>query len=412
MSDQEMKKSRRNFLKKGAVGLAGAAILPSVTQGEMKAQEKESEKKPAKKKKMIIRTLGRTGYKLPVVSMGVMNADNPNLVRAALDAGIVHLDTAHYYQRGRNEEMIGGVIKGRPRDSFVLATKVLADHEDRRTGMFTKDTKAEPFIEKFETSLKRLGLEYVDILYLHNIVRRESTLFEPLLTALTQLKKAGKTRFIGVSTHKNEPEVIRAAVESKVYDVVLTAYNFRQPHRGEVKKAMAYAAEAGLGVVVMKTQAGVYWDRERTQPINMKAALKWALQDEHVHTSIPGFTTFDQMDLDLTVMEDLTLTPQEKKDLKLGDKLAMAGLYCRQCGECLSQCPEDIDIPTLMRSYMYAYGYKNLAVAKETVGDLNLKDIPCTNCGSCSVTCSMGFDVKDRVTDIARLRDVPEDFLV
>ncbi len=56
--------------------------------------------------------------------MGVQQSDNPNLLRAALDAGIVHLDTGHIYSRGRNEEMIGGVIKGRPRDSFVIATKV------------------------------------------------------------------------------------------------------------------------------------------------------------------------------------------------------------------------------------------------------------------------------------------------
>ena len=58
--------------------------------------------------------------------MGVMNSDNENLIRAALDSGIVHLDTAHVYMRGRNEEIIGGVIKDRPRDSYLIATKVPA----------------------------------------------------------------------------------------------------------------------------------------------------------------------------------------------------------------------------------------------------------------------------------------------
>jgi len=56
---------------------------------------------------------------------------------------------------------------------------------------------------------------------------------------------------LGVSTHQNEAEVIRAVVEEKIYDMVLTAYNFRQPHREEVKKTIAYAANAGLGVVGM-----------------------------------------------------------------------------------------------------------------------------------------------------------------
>lgn len=407
MSKQSVNNGRRGFIKKGLGGLAGAAVLPSILKGG-------SPDEPGKKKKgkVIHRTLGRTGFKLPIVSMGVMNADNPELVKAALDAGIVHLDTAHYYQRGRNEEMIGKVVKDVPRDSFVLATKVPGDHMDRKTGLFSEKTTAKSFIEKFEISLKRLGLEYVDILYLHSVVKREAVLFEPLLTAMQKLKKEGKTKFIGVSTHRNEPEVLRAAVESKVHDVVLTAYNFNQPHLEEMNKAIDYAAKAGLGIVAMKTQAGVFWDREKLHPINMKAALKWALQNKNIHTAIPGFTTFDQLELDFSVMEDLTLTPEEKTDLRLDKKAVLPGLYCTQCGTCLSQCREGLDIPTLMRSYMYVYGYRNLSQAAETLRTVDLPDLPCGSCGTCGVKCAVGFDVKDKVTDIARLRRVPEEFLV
>ena len=68
----------------------------------------------AKKESFIYRSLGKTGIRIPIVSMGVMNANNPQLVQAALDAGIVLFDTAHMYQGGRNEEMIGKVIKGSP----------------------------------------------------------------------------------------------------------------------------------------------------------------------------------------------------------------------------------------------------------------------------------------------------------
>jgi predicted aldo/keto reductase-like oxidoreductase len=408
MSKQHASNGRRNFIKKGVAGLAGVSVLPSVLKGQT-----GDKNEPAKKKgKMIYRAFGKTGLKLPIVSMGVMNADNPKLVRAALDAGMVHLDTAHGYQRGRNEEMIGTVIKDYPRDSFVIATKVPGDHANRKTGLFTTATKAETFIEKFETSLKRLGLEYVDILYLHSVVKREAVLFAPLMNAMVKLKKQGKTRFIGVSTHSNEHEVLRAAADSKVYDVVLTAYNFLQPHVEEIHKALDYAVKAGLGIVAMKTQAGVYWDRERQKQINMKAALKWALQNENIHTAIPGFTTFDQMNLDLSVMEDLTLTPEEKKDLKLGKQLSFNSLYCRQCGKCLAQCNKSLDIPTLMRSYMYAYGYKNPSLARETVDSLDLSALPCKNCNTCGIQCTMGFNVRDKILDIARIKDIPKDFLV
>jgi predicted aldo/keto reductase-like oxidoreductase len=252
----------------------------------------------------------------------------------------------------------------------------------------------------------------VDILYLHSVKRKEAVLFEPLMDALQKLKKQGKTRFIGVSTHSNEPECLRAAADSKVYDVVLTAYNFKQPNLPEMEKALAYAAGKGIGIVAMKTQAGVYWDKEKQHPINMRAALKWALRNENVHTAIPGFTTFDQLKLDVSVMADLTLTPEEEKDLKLDKTTALTGLYCLQCEKCLAQCGRDFDIPTLMRSYMYAYGYKNLSMAKETFAALELSKLPCTDCKTCKVKCTMGFDVREKLLDIVRIKDIPNDFLV
>lgn len=408
MVKQGVNKGRRKFIKEGAIGLAGAAFLPSILKMEKKAQTKDTEKE----RKFIYRTLGKTGIKLPIISMGTHLTSDPNLVRAALDAGIVYLDTPPLADYRANREIIRSVIKDRPRDSYVIATRAFELRRNPRTDLFRQEIKAGSFVEEFETNLKQLGLEYVDIFLLAGISRKEAAVFEPFLEAKEKLKKEGKTRFIGVSTHRNEPEVIRAAVESEVYDVVLTAYNFRQPHREEVKKAIAFAAESGLGVVAMKTMAGVYWDRERKHPINAKAALKWVLQDENVHTAVPCITTFDQLGQDISVMEDLALTPEEKADLKLGDKLALTGLYCQQCEKCLAQCPGNFDIPTSMRSYMYAYGYGNPFEARKTLETVNMADIPCKSCPTCQVTCSMGFDVRAKIMDIARIKAVPEEFLV
>jgi len=408
MLEDARTESRREFFRKGLTGLVGMAIAPSIASAQSGAEA------PAEKsaKKFPRRTLGKTKLELPIVSMGVMNADNADLVRAALDAGIAYLDTANYYQRGRNEEMIGSVIKGRPRESFAIGTKVLGSDLDRKTGLYGKEATAGPFIEKFETSLKRLGLDHVEILFHHNVVRKGGALHEPYLAALGEMKKQGKARFVGVSTHMNEPEVIRAAIESGVYDVVLTAYNFKQPHVAEVEKAIAEANEAGLGVIAMKTQAGVYWDSERQHPINMKAALKWVLRNENVHTAVPGFTTVEQMELDLAVLADPQLTPAEELDLKEDQRMGQRGLYCDQCSKCTGQCPRDVEIPTLMRSYMYAYGYRNLAAAKETFESAGMIGMPCEECGECPVRCAMGFDVKKRIAAIARIRDVADDFIV
>jgi predicted aldo/keto reductase-like oxidoreductase len=259
----------------------------------------------------------------------------------------------------------------------------------------------------FDISLQRLGLDHVDILYQHNVQAREQALHDAVLSALQTIKKAGKARFIGVTTHANEPEVIRAALEGKVHDVVLTAYNFRQDHRDEVRRAIAEAVAAGIGIVAMKTQAGAFWDKEKQQPINMKAALKWVLNDANVTTAIPGMTTFDQLEDDLAVITDLTLTDQEREDLKLN---VQAGLYCQHCNQCLPNCRQQLPVPEIMRSYMYAYGYKNPGLARDLLQELDLPANPCRDCALCSVRCAKGFDVAGRVKDIVRLKDVPAEF--
>ncbi len=400
---------RRSFLRNsltGAAGLGALSALPSALRG------RQSFTAPAAKAKdggFILRPLGKTGITLPVVSMGVMNSNNDNLIQAALDAGIVHLDTAHGYQRGTNEGVIGKVLKGRPRDSFFLSTKVPGEPRDRQ-GNFSAETTAEAWTKNFEISLQRLGLDYVDIIYLHNVQTREAVLFEPIMKALEQAKKSGKARFIGVTSHSNEHEVVRAVLDAKIHDVVLSGYNFRKTNLVELDAAIADAAKAGIGIVAMKTLAGGWWDRERTQPINVKAALKWALNNPHITTAIPGMTSFDQLDLNMQVMKDITLTAQEKADLKLGEPQAGGGFYCQGCNQCLAQCPKALPIPSLMRGYMYAYSYKNLGAAYDLVASLGVPQTPCSDCSRCAVKCAMGFDVKERASDIARLQAAPASF--
>jgi predicted aldo/keto reductase-like oxidoreductase len=395
------KMNRRDFLRSSVAGLGSFFVLPAAEQ-RAEGQKGDKGKGP---RKFAYRTLGKTGIKLPVITMGVMNSDNPNLIRAALDAGMVHLDTAHGYMRGKNEEVIGGVIKGRPRDSFVLATKIYLPR-DESTGLHRETATEQFFLSRLDTSLKRLGLDYVDILYHHNVWKRESALYEPALKALEKAKKEGKVRHVGLTTHRNEPEVIHAAVDSKFYEVIEVAYNHRQKHQAKIREALAKAGSAGLGVVAMKTLGGGEKSLGKTEA---RAALKWVLQDPNVHTIIAGFTTFDQLELDLSVMEDLTLKPAEKSQL---ERIRMtAGLYCQGCEECLESCPQKLPIPDLMRSYMYLYGYRNLGEAQDLLLSLNLPSQLCQDCSPCPVKCMSGFDVSARIRDVVRLREVPPEFL-
>ncbi|MDF9826731.1 putative aldo/keto reductase-like oxidoreductase [Ereboglobus sp. PH5-5] len=390
-----MKKNinRRRFLSHAATGGAGL-ILSSALRAQPSAGEKTVAPQPPK---FEVRPLGKTGIKLPVLSMGVMRADNPNLVRAALRNGVVHFDTAHSYQRGNNETMLGKVLKGVPRDQFVIATKVGVRRE------IFNDNAPDIFMEKFNTSMERLGLEYVDILYLHGVNSGKAVLHEPIHNVMRTLKKQGRIKHCGVSTHDKEPEVIDAVIKGKFYEVVLTAYNFKKQQSLDIKSAIARAAAAGIGIVAMKTMAGA-------KDINVSAALKWALRDKNVTTAIPGYTNFDELDVCLESAASLAYTPEEKAFIDGGKKVA--SLYCTQCHGCDGQCPQNLPIPDLMRAYMYAHGYRQPGLAKETITELGLPDNPCGDCETCTVNCRSGFLVAEKIRDISRIRNVPDEFLV
>jgi len=353
----------------------------------------------------VVRTLGRTGLELPVVSMGACYA--VNLVRTALDEGIVYIHTSSSYSEKNQERLLGEVFRGRDPNTFVVGTSPDLPYEFAPGKDLSVDlgTGVDPgLIEpSLDGSLERLQVEAVDIYYLAGVGSREVVLHEPYLETYDRLKRAGKIRFAGVITHENEPEVIRAAAESRVWDVVVTAYNFRQSYSEEIGEAVRAAAEKGLGIVAMKTQAGVYWDRERTRMINMTAALKWVLQDENVHTAIPAFSTFDEMREGLSVMDDLELTAAESRDLGLGERLALSGNFCQQCGRCRPKCPAGVDVPTWMRASMYAFGHGRLEKARETLRAGRAVELPCRECIRCHVTCTLGHDVRSRTLDLARL---------
>lgn len=410
------RKNRRQFIREGLLSLTGAGLAArslgahSMTAPSANQAMGGSETGP---EKLIYRTLGRTGEKVPVIGMGTGDTDNPRLVEAAMDKGLRIYATSHYYGNGKNEKMMGELIRKRKRESCLIATSVNPGEVDHQNGLFKNETDAKKFKRDMEGSLVGMGLEQVDIFFLPFAARRESVFFEPLLRAMEDIKKEGKTRFIGIATHSWEAQAIRAAADAEIYDVVMTAYNFKHGYIEEIDEALAYAAGKGVGTIAMKTMAGGgYWDKERTQPLNTTAALKWIIQNENIHTTVPGITTFEQLEANAAIMADPEMTEKEKQDLIPPEVEESTGLYCLQCRKCMEQCPAGIDIPSHMRSYMYAYGYRNLAHAKQSLEYAGPDRLPCTDCTSCKVKCKSGFDVRNRLMDISRLHNVPNEFLV
>jgi predicted aldo/keto reductase-like oxidoreductase len=347
------------------------------------------------------RTLGKTGLSLPVVSMGVMNADVPGLLRRAYELGIRHFDTAAGYQNGRNEEMVGRVIKEMGvRDKVVIATK----QPSRNHSQSAAEAKVR-FIEGVEASLRRLQMDHVDILYDHAVDSVEDAQAEGPLEALQSLKKDGKTRFIGLSTHKTV-DVLSEAIRLNLFDVGLVMLNYTMAHDAGILSTIERAAKSGIGIVAMKTQAGGTVKPDAKLPKELPAAsqtalLKWALNHEFITTAIPGFSTYEHLEQDFSVARNLAYTHEEERFL--ADKAFAANAeFCQQCGECRDDCPKQVDIPVLMRSHMYAVQYRNIGMAREMLASAapgrGLE--ACGACESCLVTCRNTVQIGRKIAQL------------
>jgi predicted aldo/keto reductase-like oxidoreductase len=391
---------RREFIGKTAVGMVAAGISIPFGKKAFAGQDHELN--------IVYRTLGRTQLQIPLVSFGVMNSDSPDLIQMCLDMGINHLDTAHVYLRGNSERVIGEVLeRNGSRDKVYVATKMAFERDRDKRAFMVKGSGGRPgateenLIKQLETSLERLRTDYVDILYLHSCDSPQMVEYEPLMNAMVKVKKQGKARFIGTSTHTDVANVTRSTTDAGIYDVCLAAYNYVQEEKEAIKEAIAYAAGKGVGIIAMKTQGGARLQKDPDIHINHQAALKWVLNDENVCTTIPGMTTFEQLHKNMSVMNDLALTEQEKSDLQHAATLRDT-LFCQNCRECLATCPKKVAVPDLMRAYMYAAGYGNYVQARTTIAELPDKKglNVCRECSSCHASCRRDIDVGSRVKSL------------
>jgi len=125
-------------------------------------------------------------------------------LKKAIDSSVNYIDTAPWYGQGASEEMLGRFLPSYPRDSFVIATKVGRYDTDPKK-MF--DFSAEKTLASVDESLKKLGLDYVDIIQVHDVefAPNLDIILNETLPALEQVVKSGKAKMIGVTGYPIEP---------------------------------------------------------------------------------------------------------------------------------------------------------------------------------------------------------------
>jgi predicted aldo/keto reductase-like oxidoreductase len=370
--------NRRDFLKVGLAGTTSALLGWEGLADAMQYASAESFVFPAP----VYRTLGRTGLKITIISFGAMLTPEPEVMKIAFDHGVNYVDTARRYMGGKNEEIVAKALKGK-RDKMYVATKISP-----------ASTSKENIFKDVETSLKALETDYVDVIQLHNLTGREDRIFNPeIREALVRLKEQGKVRFFGVTTHKNEAEVLHALADDKdrFFDTALVKYNFKSD--AQTKQAIARAAQANIGIIAMKTLAGGYATDALGPFSPYQAAIKWVLQDQHITATIPGMRDLAQLREDIAVMR--TRFGYLDNFILKRYGAAVQPYYCHLCGKCEATCPKGVAISTINRCLMYAEAYKSPVLARSTYHEipLSLSASVCLDCSDCVARCINKLDI-------------------
>ncbi len=365
---QEKGLTRRSFIKAaGLGGMVAAGLDGGTAQGA-------SEKGEGKAASVPKRKLGKTGVEVSTLCLGGMfdTINNQLFLRQAHSWGVTFWDTAEAYGNGLSEEGFGRFFTRNPeaRKDIFLVTKL-------------KGAPADKMSEGFDRCLKRLHTDYVDMFFIHGVAGLNE-IDESLRQWASQMKKSGKMKFFGFSTHNNMEDCLLAAAKVDTIDAVMFTYNFRLMHTDKMKEAMAACAKAGIGLVAFKTQGGgpVKTDSEAELQMagrflergftDKQAKLKAVWENPHIASICSQMPNLTILSANVAAARDLTKLTRD--DMELFQKFAAETCtgYCAGCGSiCLEAVGGAIPISDVMRCLMYYRDYGDRDLARKVFAGLS-----------------------------------------
>jgi len=365
---------------------------------------------------MQYRKFGNTGVNISALGFGCMRLPevqqedgtwaveqekvNEMLLRA-YEKGVNYFDTALYYCHENSEIALGKAVKPF-RDKVYVSTKCPLE--------LVK--KTEDFEAVLDRSLKKLDMEYVDFYHFWGINQKKfDEIIVPLglLEEAQRLKKTGKIRHISFSFH-DTPEALKHIIDNgHGLESVLLQYNLLDRTH---EKMISYAAQKGLGVVVMGPVGGgrLAAPAELSQKLGngnlntYELALRFVLGHPDVCCALSGMQTLTMVEQNTEVgaLEVPMTEEQWKQAGKTMENLKkFSELYCTGCGYC-QPCPQGIEIPKIFQAYTYhnVYGLRETAknaynryVSDPKKPGATSKD--CIDCGFCESKCPQHLKIRD-----------------
>jgi predicted aldo/keto reductase-like oxidoreductase len=362
--------TRRDFVK--TVGLAGLAVAGTGVTGALAAPEPPAAAAPAAATPK--RRLGKTGVDVSILALGGMfdTINNQLLLKQALKWGVTYWDTAESYGNSLSEEGIGRFFGRNPeaRKEIFLVSKLEA-----QGGNFT---------ERLDKCLKRLQTSYVDLFFIHSLTGIAE--ITPAIKAwAAEMKKAGKFKFFGFSTHTNMEDCLLGAARLDCIDAVMMTYNFQVMHKPKMQEAVNACAKSGVGLVAMKSMAGRPGKHEiggeaklemverflKRGFTDKQAKLKIIWENPHIASLCSQMPNLTILSANVAAARDLTKLAREEFESLRRYALETQADYCAGCGSiCQEAVGGAVPVNEVMRCLMYHHYYGEPELARETFAGL------------------------------------------
>jgi hypothetical protein len=362
--------TRRDFVK--TVGLAGLAVAGAGVPGAIAAPEPPAA--AVKAAAMPKRKLGKTGVEVSILNLGGMfdTINNQLLLKQAMKWGVTFWDTAESYGNSLSEEGMGRFFARNPeaRKEIFLVTKLVP-----KEGNLT---------ERLNKSLKRLQTEYVDLFFIHAITDI-GEMTPAIKTWAAEMKKAGKIKFFGFSTHTNMEDCLLGAAKLDWIDAVMMTYNFRVMNTPQMQEAVNACAKAGIGLVAMKSQAGRPGSEKIASEAKVEMAerfmergftdkqarLKMVWENPQIASLCSQMPNLTILSANVAAARDVTKLGREEFDSLRRYALETNCDYCAGCGSiCQEAVGGVVPVNEVMRCLMYHQYYGEPELARLTFAGL------------------------------------------
>lgn len=357
-----------------------------------------------------ISLLGFGCMRFPVIP-GTKDIDialTEKMVDYAIAHGVNYFDTANPYHGGMSEIVIGNILKKYPRDSFFLATKY-PGHQIK-PGLESAQSTPEAI---FETQLKKCKVDYFDYYMMHNVCESSYGVYtDPqrrILEYFYEQKERGRIRHLGFSSH-GAPDNLEDYLKrsSNMLEFCQIQLNYLDWTLQDAKAKVEILQKYNMGIWVMESVRGgrlaklnpeIETEMKAARPDESIAswAFRWLIDKPYVNVALSGMTAMEQVEDNIKTFENEK--PLTEREYGIIEKAvgSFDGLVpCTACKYCVNECPQELDIPTLMNTY------NDIAVNFSYTPSMYIENLPdekkpsaCLGCRACEAQCPQKIEISE-----------------